>query len=90
MRARYRSVFLSDIHLGSVGCRAHALLRLLRRLACDILDSVGGVDCGDWVESCTLLVEHEDGAMRWVDGLALLHHLETAVVDGPPRPRAGS
>ncbi|MEM9557615.1 MAG: UDP-2,3-diacylglucosamine diphosphatase [Acidobacteriota bacterium] len=27
-------------------------------------------NCGDWVESCTLLVEHDDGSMEILDGLA--------------------
>jgi hypothetical protein len=29
-------------------------------------------NCGDWVESCTALVEHHDGRfeiVRWADGL---------------------
>jgi UDP-2,3-diacylglucosamine pyrophosphatase LpxH len=30
------------------------------------------LNCGDWVESCTLLVEHLDGRIELVDGLALL------------------
>jgi len=30
------------------------------------------LNCGDWVESCTLLVEHEDGRIELIDGLALL------------------
>jgi len=29
-------------------------------------------NCGDWVESCTALVEHDDGTMRLVDGLAMI------------------
>jgi len=32
-------------------------------------------NCGDWVESCTALVEHEDGAIRLVDGLAFLESI---------------
>ncbi len=39
----------------------------------DIRDSIGGSEvayynCGDWVESCTALVEHDDGRMEIVDG----------------------
>jgi UDP-2,3-diacylglucosamine pyrophosphatase LpxH len=30
------------------------------------------LNCGDWVESCTALVEHEDGRIELVDGLAFL------------------
>jgi len=30
------------------------------------------LNCGDWVESCTALVEHDDGRIELVDGLAFL------------------
>ena len=30
------------------------------------------LNCGDWVESCTALVEHEDGRIELLDGLACL------------------
>ena len=30
------------------------------------------LNCGDWVESCTALVEHDDGRIELVDGLAVL------------------
>lgn len=33
-------------------------------------------NCGDWVESCTALVEHDDGAMRIIDGCAMVEQLE--------------
>ncbi len=33
-------------------------------------------NCGDWVESCTALVEHDDGAIRLIDGLAFIAELE--------------
>lgn len=29
-------------------------------------------NCGDWVESCTALVEHDDGTLRILDGLAMI------------------
>ena len=29
-------------------------------------------NCGDWVESCTALVEHDDGTMRVIDGIAFV------------------
>lgn len=32
-------------------------------------------NCGDWVESCTALVEHEDGKLQLLDGLAFLDQL---------------
>lgn len=30
------------------------------------------LNCGDWVESCTALVEHEDGRIELLDGLSFL------------------
>jgi UDP-2,3-diacylglucosamine pyrophosphatase LpxH len=38
----------------------------------------GGVayyNCGDWVESCTALVEHEDGRIELVDGLEVIRRV---------------
>ncbi len=32
-------------------------------------------NCGDWVESCTALVEHDDGKIQLIDGLALVEQL---------------
>lgn len=32
-------------------------------------------NCGDWVESCTALVEHEDGSMEIIDGIAVVEQL---------------
>lgn len=39
------------------------------------IDGVAYYNCGDWVESCTLLVEHRDGQMEILDGLKLLELL---------------
>lgn len=33
-------------------------------------------NCGDWVESCTLIVEHRDGTLEVIDGLELIEALE--------------
>jgi UDP-2,3-diacylglucosamine pyrophosphatase LpxH len=38
-----RSVFISDIHLGTAGCQAHALLDFLRVTRCDYLYLVGDI-----------------------------------------------
>jgi UDP-2,3-diacylglucosamine pyrophosphatase LpxH len=38
-----RSVFISDIHLGTAGCQAHALLDFLRITRCDYLYLVGDI-----------------------------------------------
>ena len=43
VRVRYRTVFLSDIHLGSGGCRARDLVAFLKRIECDTLYLVGDV-----------------------------------------------
>ena len=34
------------------------------------VDGVTYINCGDWVESCTALVEHHDGRLEILDGLA--------------------
>jgi UDP-2,3-diacylglucosamine pyrophosphatase LpxH len=36
------------------------------------IEDVEYLNCGDWVESCTALVEHEDGRIELIDGLAFL------------------
>lgn len=40
--------------------------------------TVDYLNCGDWVESCTLVVEHFDGQLELVDGLALLAELKAS------------
>jgi UDP-2,3-diacylglucosamine pyrophosphatase LpxH len=40
---RYRSVFLSDIHLGTRGCQAELLLDFIRHMECDHLYLVGDI-----------------------------------------------
>ncbi len=42
-RRRYRSVWISDIHLGTPGCQAKALLDFLRHTECDTLFLVGDI-----------------------------------------------
>lgn len=44
-------------------------------------EPVAGIDyfnCGDWVESCTALVEHADGTMELIDGIAAVERLKAA------------
>ena len=43
MKLRYRTVFLSDLHLGSGGARAHELSKLLKKIQCERLYLVGDV-----------------------------------------------
>jgi UDP-2,3-diacylglucosamine pyrophosphatase LpxH len=40
---RYRTVFISDIHLGTRGCQAELLLDFIRHLECDTLYLVGDI-----------------------------------------------
>jgi UDP-2,3-diacylglucosamine pyrophosphatase LpxH len=40
---RYRSVFISDVHLGTRGCKADCLLDFLRHVECDHLFLVGDI-----------------------------------------------
>ncbi len=40
---RYRSVWISDVHLGTSGCQAHALLDFLRAIECETLFLVGDI-----------------------------------------------
>ena len=42
-RTHVRSIFISDIHLGTAGCQAHALLDFLRVMRCDHLYLVGDI-----------------------------------------------
>jgi len=42
-RLRYRTLFLSDIHLGASGCRAAELASFLKRIDCDTLYLVGDI-----------------------------------------------
>ena len=42
-KSRYRSVFISDLHLGTRGCRSDFLINFLSRVECDQLYLVGDV-----------------------------------------------
>jgi UDP-2,3-diacylglucosamine pyrophosphatase LpxH len=42
------------------------------------MDGVDYVNCGDWVESCTAIAEHANGALELVDGLAFLRARDAA------------
>ena len=39
----YKAVFISDVHLGTPGCQAHALLEFLKRDTCDQLYLIGDI-----------------------------------------------
>jgi len=40
---RYRTLWISDLHLGTPGCQAHALLDFLKRTECETLFLVGDI-----------------------------------------------
>ena len=42
-RRRYRSVWISDLHLGTPGCQAHALLDFLKHVESEHLFLVGDI-----------------------------------------------
>ncbi len=42
-KSHVRTIFISDIHLGTAGCQAHALLDFLRVMRCDTLYLVGDI-----------------------------------------------
>jgi UDP-2,3-diacylglucosamine pyrophosphatase LpxH len=59
MRVHYRTVFLSDVHLGTRGCRSDFLIDFLRRMSCERLFLVGDIIDGwrlrkswYWDEGC--------------------------------------
>lgn len=66
VKHRYRSVFVSDVHLGLRACRADLLTDFLRRVTCDQLYLVGDIIDGwrlrkSWYWDC-----HHEEAMRLV------------------------
>lgn len=48
-------------------------------------DGVDYFNCGDWVESGTALVEHDDGTMRIIDGLAAIAQRRELAGPGEPQ-----
>jgi UDP-2,3-diacylglucosamine pyrophosphatase LpxH len=52
----YRSVFISDIYLGTKMSQPN-----IREI-----DGISYINCGDWVETCSAIVEHIDGRMELV------------------------
>ena len=59
VQTRYRTVFISDVHLGTRGCRSDFLIDFLRRVSCEHLFLVGDIIDGwrlrkswYWDEAC--------------------------------------
>lgn len=47
------------------------------------IEGIAYYNCGDWVESCTILVEHDDGRMELIDGLRLMEQLRNRSASSP-------
>jgi UDP-2,3-diacylglucosamine pyrophosphatase LpxH len=65
-RRRYRTVFLSDTHLGTKGCRGDFLVDFLRRVECDQLYLVGDIVDGWRLRKSWYWDRHHDEAIRLV------------------------
>ena len=70
VKRRYRTVFLSDIHLGTRGCRADFLLDFLRRTECERLYLVGDVVDGWRLRKSWYWTEAFDEVLRHILGMA--------------------
>ena len=65
-KRRYRTVFLSDTHLGTKGCRSDFLVDFLRRVECDRLYLVGDIVDGWRLRKSWYWDSHHDEAVRLV------------------------
>ncbi|HYI82058.1 MAG TPA: UDP-2,3-diacylglucosamine diphosphatase [Acetobacteraceae bacterium] len=70
VKRRYRTVFLSDVHLGTRGCRADFLLDFLRRTECERLYLVGDVVDGWRLRKAWHWTETFDDVLRQILGMA--------------------
>jgi UDP-2,3-diacylglucosamine pyrophosphatase LpxH len=80
-RRRYRSIFISDLHLGTRGCRSDFLVSFLRQVECEQLYLVGDIIDGwrlrkSWYWDC-----HHDEAIRLVLRMAR-HGTEVTYIPG--------
>jgi UDP-2,3-diacylglucosamine pyrophosphatase LpxH len=65
-KRRYRTVFLSDLHLGTRGCRTDFLLDFLRRVECERLYLVGDIVDGWRLRKSWYWDESHDEAVRLI------------------------
>lgn len=75
--ARYEQVLADEAArrgLDGVVC-GHIHKAEMRRIASGDGREVEYFNCGDWVESLTALVEHDDGLLRVIDGASLVEQL---------------
>ncbi|MDO9710204.1 UDP-2,3-diacylglucosamine diphosphatase [Paracraurococcus lichenis] len=69
-KRHYRTIFLSDVHLGTRGCRADFLLDFLRRNDCDRLFLVGDIIDGWRLRKSWYWTEEFDEVLRSFAGMA--------------------
>src|SRR3712207_9146481 len=65
-KRRYRTLFLSDLHLGTRGCRTDFLLDFLRRVECERLYLVGDIVDGWRLKKSWYWDENHDEAIRLI------------------------
>ena len=65
-RPTYRSVFISDTHLGTRGCRSDFLADFLRRTSCQHLFLVGDIIDGWRLRKSWYWDEHHDEVLRQI------------------------
>jgi len=80
-RRRYRSIFLSDIHLGTKGCRSDFLVDFLRKVECERLYLVGDIVDGWRLRKSWYWDADHDEAIRLVLRMAR-HGTEVVYIPG--------
>ncbi len=65
-KTHYRTIFISDIHLGTRGCRADFLADFLRRISCDRLYLVGDIIDGWRLRKSWYWDEGHDEVLRLI------------------------
>jgi len=78
---RYRTLFLSDVHLGTRGCRADFLADFLRNVSCERLYLVGDVVDGWRLKKSWFWDAHHDEVIRLVLLMAR-HGTEVVYIPG--------
>jgi UDP-2,3-diacylglucosamine pyrophosphatase LpxH len=80
-RAQYRSVFISDTHLGTRGCRSDFLADFLRQTSCQYLYLVGDIIDGWRLRKSWYWDDHHDEVLRLILRHAR-HGVEVTYVPG--------
>ena len=81
LRHRYRSIFLSDIHLGTKGCRSDFLVGFLRQVECERLYLVGDIVDGWRLRKSWYWDADHDEAIRLILRMAR-HGTEVIYIPG--------